>query len=53
MRAMQVVAGQGVKQFVVTGHDIGEQQVFMDIDEFRLDGLVKALDMGIYFWVRG
>ena len=49
MRSIQVVPGQVVEQLIVEGHNIGQQQVFMEVDELLLDGPVKTLDMGIHF----
>ena len=49
MRSIQVVPGQVVEQLIVEGHDIGQQQVFMEVDELLLDSAVKTLDMGIHF----
>ena len=44
-RAKEVVSGRVIEQFIVEGHDIGEQQVFMEVDEFLLDSAIIRLEL--------
>jgi len=37
-----------VEQFVVKGIDVGKEQVFVELDEFFLDGAIKTFGMCVH-----
>jgi len=48
MRSLAVIPEQPIGHFVVEGEQIGEQQVFVPVDEFLLDGAIESLIVRIH-----
>ena len=50
MRSGFVEPNQVLKEFVVKGLDIFKEQIFMELNEFFLNGSIKTFGVGIHFW---
>ena len=48
-----VVEDQPLGEFWVEAGEVGEEQVFVVVDEGFLDGAIEAFGMGIHFWGLG
>jgi len=53
MWSLLVEPDEVVEQPVVEGVDVVEEEVFVELDEFFLDGSVKAFGMGVHLWAIG
>ena len=48
-----VVEDEPLGEFLVEAGEVGEEQVFVVVDEGFLDGAIEAFGMGIHFWGLG